>query len=112
VAARVMRFLLVDRARARTVAKRGGDGAQISLDEAMVVAPERPDDLLALDEALTRLAQLDQQKSRIVEMRYFAGMSVEEVAEALGIAAITVKREWGRAKAWLYRELGGSTTEV
>jgi len=112
VAARVMRFVLVDRARAKSYAKRGGGGTPISLDEAMVVTPERPDDLLALDEALERLAQIDEQKSRIVEMRYFAGMSVEEVAEALGIAAITVKREWARAKAWLYRELGGGTTEV
>ena len=74
-----------------------------------VAAPSRlgnqPEDLPALNDALERLAAFDEQKSRIVEMRYFAGMSVEEVAEALGIAAITVKREWARAKAWLYREL-------
>ncbi|HEX9001452.1 MAG TPA: sigma-70 family RNA polymerase sigma factor [Blastocatellia bacterium] len=112
VAARAMRFVLVDHARARQVAKRGGGGEKVSLDEAMVAAPGQPDDLLALNDALERLAAFDEQKSRIVEMRYFAGMSVEEVAEALGIAAITVKREWARAKAWLFRELGGGAAEA
>lgn len=110
VAARAMRFVLVDHARARQVAKRSG-GEKIPLDEAIAITPSRPggqpDDLLALNDALERLAVFDEQKSRIVEMRYFAGMSVDEVAEALGIAGITVKREWARAKAWLYRELGG-----
>ncbi len=112
VAARVMRFVLVDHARARQVAKRGGGGEKVTLDEAIAIAPGQPDDLLALNDALERLAAFDEQKSRIVEMRYFAGMSVEEVAEALGIAAITVKREWARAKAWLYRELGGGAAEA
>ena len=111
VAARAMRFVLVDHARARQGAKRSG-GEQVPLDDAVAVTPNRsggrPDDLLALNDALERLAAFDEQKSRIVEMRYFAGMSVEEVAEALGISGITVKREWARAKAWLYRELGGT----
>jgi RNA polymerase sigma-70 factor, ECF subfamily len=112
VAARAMRFVLVDHARARQVAKRGGGGEKVTLDEAIAIAPGQPDDLLALNDALERLAAFDEQKSRIVEMRYFAGMSVEEVAEALGIAAITVKREWARAKAWLFRELGGGAAEA
>jgi RNA polymerase sigma factor (TIGR02999 family) len=112
VAARVMRCLLVDRARARAVAKRGGGGMAVSLDEAAAIAPERPEELLALDEALERLARIDERKCRIVEMRCFAGMNVDEVAEALGIAAITVKREWERAKAWLYKEMRGGTTEA
>jgi RNA polymerase sigma factor (TIGR02999 family) len=107
VAARVMRFLLVDQARARGRDKRGGGQLPIALDDAAVIAPERPELLLALDEALDRLTALDEQKSRVVEMRYFGGMSIDEVAEVLGIAPITVKREWGRAKAWLYHELSG-----
>ncbi len=111
VAARAMRFVLVDRARARQGAKRGGGEERITLDEAAFAVPSqsgnRMEDILALNDALERLAAFDEQKSRIVEMRYFAGMSVEEVAEALGVAAITVKREWARARAWLYRELGG-----
>lgn len=112
LAARVMRFLLVDHARAQGVAKRCGGIQRVELEEAAVYAPERSADLLALDEALERLAAFDRQKSRIVEMRYFAGMSVEEIAETLGIASITVKREWARAKAWLYLDLRGETTEA
>lgn len=107
-----MRHLLLDHARAQDRAKRGGGKTHLSLDKVAVVTPERPDELLALDEALERLAAFDCQKSRIVEMRYFAGMSVEEVAEALGIAAITVKRECARAKAWLYLDLRGETTKA
>lgn len=112
VSARLMRFLLVDHARAQRFAKRGGGRTQISLDQVATVALERPVELLALDEALDRLAAFDTQKSRIVEMRYFAGMTVEEVAATLGIAPITVKREWARAKAWLYRDLRGETPEA
>src|SRR6266498_3472682 len=88
VAAQIMRHLLVDRARARRYVKRGGGARQV-----------------ALDEALTRLAALDERKSKIVELRYFGGLSAEEVAEVLGVSTITVKREWLKAKAWLYREL-------
>ncbi|MBK9313805.1 MAG: sigma-70 family RNA polymerase sigma factor [Acidobacteria bacterium] len=105
VAARVMRYLLIDNARAKQSAKRGGGGVQISLDEVALISPERSREILALDEALERLAAMDERKSRIIEMRYFAGMNIEEVAEVLNVSEVTVKREWTRAKAWLYREL-------
>ena len=104
-AAQVMRHLLVDRARARRFAKRGGGAHRVTLDEAAAVTRERDPDLLALDEALCRLAAVDERKSRLVELRYFGGLSAEEAAEVLGVSAITVKREWLKAKAWLYREL-------
>ncbi len=105
VAAQVMRHLLVDHARARQVQKRGGDAQRVDLGENSMAAPERSTELLVLDEALTRLAEFDAQKSRIVELRYFGGLTVEEVAEVLGIAVITVKREWARAKLWLHKEM-------
>lgn len=105
VAAQVMRHLLVDHARTKQAGKHGGEVQRVELEEAALVAPERSADLLALDEALDRLADFDAQQSRVVELRYFGGMTVEEVAEVLGIAAITVKREWARAKLWLHREM-------
>ncbi len=105
VASQVMRHLLVDHARERQQVKQGGGAQRLSLDEVALVAPDRSADLLALDDALNRLANFDKQKSRIVELRYFGGLTVEEVAEVLGIASITVKREWARAKLWLYKEL-------
>ncbi|MBL8191972.1 MAG: sigma-70 family RNA polymerase sigma factor [Acidobacteria bacterium] len=105
VASQVMRHLLVDHARERQQVKHGGGTQHLSLDDVAVIAPDRSAELLALDDALSRLAGLDQQKSRIVELRYFGGLTVEEVAEVLGIASITVKREWARAKLWLYKEL-------
>jgi RNA polymerase sigma factor (TIGR02999 family) len=111
VASQVMRHLLVDHARARALGKRGGGAQRLSLDEVALVAPGRTDELLALDDALDRLAGFDARKSRIVELRYFGGLTVEEVAEVLGIAAITVKREWARAKAWLYREMQPGTAQ-
>lgn len=101
VAARVMRFLLVDHARAHGYGKRGGGALHVEFDEAAIYAPERSAELLALDDALNRLAAADDQKSRIVELRYFGGLTVEEVAEVLGIAVITVKREWAKARLWL-----------
>lgn len=104
VAAQVMRSLLADRARAQGAAKRGG-GRQVSLDEAAVVVPERDIALLALDEALERMAAFDPRKLRIVELRYFGGLSVEETAEVMKLSPITIKREWLKAKAWLYSEL-------
>ena len=104
VASQVMRHLLVDHARARQAGKHGG-GQRVELEEAALVAPERSATLLALDEALDRLAGFDAQKSRIVEMRYFGGLTVEEIAAVLGIGATTVKREWTRAKLWLQQEL-------
>jgi RNA polymerase sigma factor (TIGR02999 family) len=105
VAARVMRNLLVDRARMRRLAKRGGGVKKTSTDEIMIAAPEQDVNVINLHEALTALAQLDERKSRIVELRYFAGLSVEETAEIMGISTITVKREWLKAKAWLYQAL-------
>jgi len=105
VAARVMRHILVDRARARQFAKRGGGVRKVSMDEVLVAAPERDVNVIDLHEALIILSDLDERKSRIVELRYFAGLSFEETAEVLGISAITVKREWLKAKAWLYQAL-------
>jgi RNA polymerase sigma factor (TIGR02999 family) len=106
VAAQVMRLLLVDYARGRKYAKRGGDRIQVTLDEAAGSSKGQPAEVLALHEALEKLATLDRRKSQLVELRYFGGMSVEETAEVLGVSGITVKREWLKAKAWLYREIG------
>lgn len=100
-----MRRILVDLARAHHRAKRGGGALQVSLDEAAIVSRERAAELVALDEALTRLAAIDQRKSQVVELRFFGGMSVEEAAEALGVSPITIKRDWSTAKAWLYRAI-------
>ncbi|MGH9942596.1 MAG: ECF-type sigma factor [Pyrinomonadaceae bacterium] len=108
VAARMMRRILVDFARQRPHVAGGVEARHISLEQAMTVAAEKDADLLALDEALQGLAHIDERKSRIVEMRFFGGLSVEETAEVLGIAPITVMREWSKAKAWLYRELSSS----
>ena len=108
VCAQVMRNLLVDRARSRQAEKHGGGARQVSLDEAAISTPEKQIDLLALDEALDRLAVIDARKSRIIEMRYFGGMSVEETAEVLDISPITVKREWLKARAWLYHQMNES----
>lgn len=105
IASRLMRRILVDLARAHHRAKRGGGALQVSLDEAAIVSRERAAELVALDEALTRLAAIDQRKSQVVELRFFGGMSVEEAAEALGVSPITIKRDWSTAKAWLYRAI-------
>jgi RNA polymerase sigma-70 factor, ECF subfamily len=105
VAAQVMRRLLVDYARGRKYAKRGGDRLQVTLDEQAGAFEGQPAEVLALHEALEKLATVDQRKSQLVELRYFGGMSVEETAEVLGVSGITVKREWAKAKAWLYREI-------
>jgi RNA polymerase sigma factor (TIGR02999 family) len=100
-----MRRILVDHARGRQSAKRGGGAQRISLDEAMVISNEREVDLIALDEALDKLAAIDARKSKIVEARFFGGLSVEETAEALHISPVTVMRDWSLAKAWLYDAL-------
>ena len=105
VAAQVMRHLLIDHARSRRYARRGGSTVRITLDDAIAAAPGESIDLLALNEALDRLDAIDERKRRIVELRYFGGLSVEETAEVLGLSVITIKREWLKAKAWLYREL-------
>lgn len=104
VAAQAMRRILVEHAR-RKNQKRGGGVQRISLDEAAEVGTGRPRDLIALDEAMVALARVDERKSKVVEMRFFGGLSVEETAEVLKISAITVKRDWSTAKLWLYREL-------
>ena len=105
VAAGIMREILVDHARRLCRAKRGGGVRHLPLDEALVYSPAVSESLLALDEALSRLAQFDARKARVVELRYFAGMSFEEAAEALGVHSNTVIHDWGLAKAWLKREL-------
>ncbi len=106
IAAQVMRRILVDHARAHAASKRGSGERPLSLDEALVVAPASDIDFLALDEALTRLAALDPQQSKVVELRFFGGLTIDETAEVLHISPATVGREWTLAKAWLYAELG------
>jgi RNA polymerase sigma-70 factor, ECF subfamily len=106
IAAQAMRRILVDHARAHTAGKRGGSMRRVNLDDARLVTPIADVDLLALDEALTRLAALDPQQSRVVELRYFGGLTMEETAEVLHISPATVGREWRMAKAWLSAELG------
>jgi RNA polymerase sigma factor (TIGR02999 family) len=105
VAAQLMRRILVDFARARHQDKRGGAACQVSLDEAAAVSVERVAELIALDEALERLAAIDPRRSRMVELRFFGGLSEEETAEALKVSPRTVRREWSLARAWLRREL-------
>lgn len=107
IAAQLMRRILVDHARAKQRAKRGGGDLRITLDEAMALAANREIDLVALDAALNRLADIDQQQSKVVELRFFSGLNVEETAAALSISPATVKRDWSVAKAWLYREITG-----
>lgn len=101
----VIRRILVDHARNRGYAKRGGGAVQIPLDEGVVAARVRQVDLLALDEALASLCEVDPRKGRVVELRYFGGLSVEETAEVVGISPETAKRDWKMAKAWLFAEL-------
>lgn len=107
IAASMMRRILVDHARSHRFQKRGGNAIKVSLDATQVGSPERDPDLVALDEALTRLAELDRRKSQVVELRFFGGLSVEEAAEFLKISSRTVKREWSLAQAWLHCELTG-----
>jgi RNA polymerase sigma factor (TIGR02999 family) len=105
VASKLMRRILVDHARGHLAEKRGGGLPRVPLTEAVAMSRERPADLLALDESLSRLAALDPQQGRVVELRVFAGLSVDETANALGISPATVKRDWSVAKAWLQREI-------
>jgi RNA polymerase sigma factor (TIGR02999 family) len=105
VAAQAMRRILIDHARARQYAKRGGGAHLVELDEAAAVAHVQAAEMIALDEALTGLAAVDPRQSKVVELRYFGGMSVEETAEVLEVAAVTVMRDWRAAKAWLLREI-------
>lgn len=110
IASQMMRRILVDHARSRHYAKRGGGARQVSLDEAMAVSEERASDIVALDDALTALAEIDQRKSQIVEMRFFGGLSIEEAAEVLAVSPGTVMRDWTLAKAWLHREITKEVT--
>jgi len=107
IAAHSMRQILIERARARGAQKRGGARARVTLDEALVAGGDRSIDLVALDEALERLAALDPDQARLVELRFFGGLTVEETAEAMNISPATVKRHWTIARAWLARELEG-----
>jgi RNA polymerase sigma factor (TIGR02999 family) len=107
MAARLMRRILVDVARARRYQKRGGNPLRVSLADALVTS-EKSQDLVALDEALEALAKLHERKSRVVELRFFGGLSVEETAAVLDVSAQTVMRDWKLARAWLRRELGGA----
>jgi len=108
MAARLMRRVLVDHARARGRDKRGGDAERVTLVEGIAGTDERPVDVMALDDALEALANIDERKSRVIELRYFGGLSVMETAQALGVSEQTVMRDWKFAKAWLLRELRGS----
>jgi RNA polymerase sigma factor (TIGR02999 family) len=105
MAARLMRRILVDVARSRAYQKRGGGAQQVSLTRALDVAETQPTDVAALDDALEALAQVDERKSRVVEMRFFGGLSIEETAEVLNVSRETIKRDWTFAKMWLRRHL-------
>jgi RNA polymerase sigma factor (TIGR02999 family) len=105
IAAQIMRRILLNHARDQHRVKRGGEAVQVSLSEVAMVSGEKSAELLALDEALQRLADFDPRKSQVVELRYFGGMSVEETAEVLRVSPVTVMRDWNLAKAWLAREL-------
>lgn len=108
VAARAMREVLVDYARQRRAEKRGAGRTLVTLDEARAATPPRSLDLLSLDQALDRLAALDDRQSKLVELRVFGGLTIDEAAEALGISPATVSREWKHAEAWLHREMGAA----
>jgi RNA polymerase sigma factor (TIGR02999 family) len=101
----MMRRILVDAARARAAVKRGGAKAKFSFDEGFFATPRKDREIVALDDALQALAQLDPRKARAVELRFFGGLSIEETAEVLGISVQTVRRDWGFAQAWLAREI-------
>lgn len=111
LAAEMMRRIMVNYALKRHAAKRGGHVTRLALDDAVSFAEQREVDLVLLDEALRRLAVIDPQQSRIVELRFFGGLTIEEVAEALGISDSTVKREWRVARAWLYQQISGASPD-
>lgn len=110
VSAQLMRRILVDHARRRNL-KRGGGIPHVSLDDTALVGGGRDEDLVALDDALEALGQVDSRKAQVVELRFFGGLSVEETAEVLRISSVTVMRDWSTARAWLYRELSGESPE-
>lgn len=108
LAARAMRFIVVDHARARTAAKRGGNQGPVTLERVQIAADERAADVLALDDALVQLAGTSERLSRLVEYRFFGGMSYDEIAEVTGWSVPTVKRDWTRARVWLYRSMNAA----
>ncbi|HEX7331640.1 MAG TPA: sigma-70 family RNA polymerase sigma factor [Pyrinomonadaceae bacterium] len=110
IAAQMMRRILVDHARSRQYAKRGGDASRVSLDEVAIVSEARAADVVALDDALTSLATVDQRKSQVVELRFFGGLSIDETAAVLAVSPGTVMRDWTLAKAWLRREMRADGT--
>src|ERR1700732_4944078 len=112
VAAQLMRHILVDHARSRLAAKRGAGAPRLALDPTIAVPQQREVDLVALDDALNQLAALDEQQSRVVELRFFGGLSIEETSVVLGVSPATVKREWARARAWRQREMRNKETSV
>src|SRR5205809_1948957 len=105
IAAQLMRSILVDHARSHAYAKRGGGAPMVTLDEALVVSQDRAAEVVALDEVLKELEKFDPQQSRIVELRFFGGLTIEETAEVLNLSPATIKREWSTAKAWLYQQV-------
>lgn len=107
IAARIMRQILVEYARSRAAEKRGGGVCRVTLDESMGLAEQTDVDVVALDKALNDLSELDAQQSRIVELRFFGGLTIEDTSEVLGISPATVKRDWVTARAWLYRAMTG-----
>jgi RNA polymerase sigma-70 factor (ECF subfamily) len=111
IASQAMRRVLIDHARSKRRVKRGGLQQKVSLEDVVIAAEEQSYDLVALDEALDRLAKVDARQSRIVELRFFGGLSVEQTAEVLGISPKTVKRDWAVARAWLHRELRTTSEE-
>jgi len=112
IAAQLMRRILVDYARSRHYVKRGGEAQRVSFDEAVIVSPERATEVVALDDALVRLAVIDKRKSQIVEFRFFGGLSIEETAEVLKVSPGTIMRDWTLAKAWLRKEMIGDNREI
>jgi len=107
IAAHIMRQILVEHARGRGAAKRGGNALRMELDESLALAQENDVDVIALDRALQQLSELDAQQGRIVELRFFAGLTIEDTSEVLGISVATVKRDWVTARAWLFRAMTG-----
>jgi RNA polymerase sigma factor (TIGR02999 family) len=109
IAAHLMRQILVEHARGRAAAKRGGGGTRITLDESLAIAQQKEVDVIVLDKALRDLAEFDAQQGRIVELRFFGGLTIEDTSEVLGISPATVKREWVTARAWLFRAMTGES---
>ena len=112
ISANIMRRLLINHARDKKADKRGGDANHVNLEDVSILTPEKSKELIALDDALDRLAKFDEMKSRIVEMRYFSGLTIEETAAVLGIAPITVSVQWRAAKAWLRKEIRAEMADI